>query len=91
MNASVGVREVLITIDGQLVAKVLPERERKDVAQYFNNPAALRCGWSVLLDTKYANPSGMLMAKVINNHGMEHVFSIECVGDLIQRTAKNPR
>ncbi len=89
LNPAGGVREIAITIDGRPVATLTPDRIRKDVVNYFKNPAALNSGWSTYLDATLAPADALLMAKVVNKQGMSHVFSVERVGKLIERTAMN--
>ena len=90
LNAGGSAPRVIISLDGQAITEVTPLRDRQDVAAHFDNMPTGPAGWSAEVKLPGVSPSAILMAKVISECGMEHVFSVERVSDLIARTAGNP-
>ena len=68
--------EIRIGINGQIVQKCQPGHSRSDIAEKFNKPELLNCGWSCDLVADKLSLNDVISVKAVNNYGLEWVMEV---------------
>jgi SAM-dependent methyltransferase len=85
VNQGGRIEEVQVLVNGKVVQKAEPFYNRPDVAKYFENDAALQCGWNCYLAQQNILPQDVLTVKVINNYGLEWIVENCTVKSLVSQ------
>ncbi|WP_226579622.1 class I SAM-dependent methyltransferase [Microseira wollei] len=83
-NQNGGIEDIQILVNGKILQRCLPDRERPDVAAYFQNNQALHCGWFCFLAKDVVEPDDVILVKVINQHKLERVIASGTLQSLVK-------
>lgn len=79
------VKAVEIVVNSQVIHSLKPSISRLDVANTFQRPDLVNCGWHCQLQPSQFNWDDTLLVKIINNHSLVWVVDVEVVKELIPR------
>jgi hypothetical protein len=81
-NADSDAVDVSVIVNGTRVAGCLPDRERADVADYFNNPKAATSGFACTIEDRFLRDADFVLVKVTNRVGQSNVILAKDAADL---------
>jgi SAM-dependent methyltransferase len=79
------VEAVEIVVNSQVIHSLKPSISRPDVANTFQRPDLVNCGWHCQLQPRQFHLDDTLLVKMINNFGLVWVMDVEVVKGLIPR------
>jgi SAM-dependent methyltransferase len=77
------VKDIQIIVGAKLVKRCIPSHERPDIAAAFQDAKGLMSGFSCSIPGDIARPSDIVIIKVTNSRGMEHIIRIGTLGSLV--------
>ncbi len=75
--------KVQIQINNAVISTFLPDIDRPDVVQFYNNDQILKSGWSRTEKLHECKPSDILIIRALNHLGIERVLNISTLGPLL--------
>ena len=66
VNDGGSIEEVQVLREGAVIQKCAPSHDCADIREHFQNPAALRSGWSCRVDRRHARGKPIVEVKVLN-------------------------
>lgn len=77
------VEEIQILLNGEVIQRCVPSQPRPDVAEQFQNPDLLHCGWECWVKEQELSPKDVILIKAMNTLGLSCMIDAGVIDELM--------